>query len=111
MSGRVFDIPVEPFSADWRVAWRGKRRLAMLTSSLRDPSRFVAYGTDGFVVFRVEGSWATDLAPFRARMAADGVEFLLPPHTALAFPPGQITFPDPLTVQGCFDARLGGAAA
>lgn len=111
MTGRIIDISLEPFSADWRIAWRGVRRLAMLTSSLADPSRFVAYGTDGFVAFRVEGCWRTDLAAFRTRMELDHVELLSPPLTALAFPPGQTTYPDPLTVQRCFDARLGGVAA
>ncbi|HEY8211063.1 MAG TPA: hypothetical protein VIG99_26450 [Myxococcaceae bacterium] len=111
MSGRIVDVPVETFTMDWCVAWRGPRRFAMLTSSLGDPSHFIAYGTDGSVAFRVEGSWRVDLSFFMGRMAADGVELLPPPPTARAFPPGHITFPDPLTVQRCFDARLGAVAA
>jgi hypothetical protein len=113
MPGRLVDAPVEPFTAEWRAGWLGPRKLAMLTTSLRDPSRFVAYGTDGRIAFRVEGSLGADLKRFTDRMAIDGAELLLPPYTALASSPGQISFPDPLTVQRCFDMRLrlGGAAA
>jgi len=107
----VAEAPLEEVSASWRVAWRGLNRYAMLTSSLTDPSRFVAYGTDGHVAFRVQGSWRADLARFMSRMAIDGVEVLPPPHTTLAPPPGQPTYPDPLTVQRCFDARRPAGAA
>jgi hypothetical protein len=108
---RLADAPLEAFTPAWRVGWLGLNRYAMLTSSLEDPSRFVAYGTDGSVAFRVEGLWRADLSSFVARMAIDGVELLAPPHTTLAPPPGQTTFPDSLTVQRCFDARLGTGAA
>jgi len=111
MSSRIADATLETFSTSWRAGWRGQRRYAMLTSLLGDPGRFVAYGTDGFIAFRVEGSWRADLARFVARMAIDGVELIPPPHTALEFAPDQLTFPDALTVQRCFDARLGRAAA
>lgn len=111
MSSRIVDATLETFTHSWRAPWRGPRRYAMLTSCLGDPGRFVAYGTDGFIAFRVEGSWRGDLTRFVARMAVDGVELLPPPHTALVFSADQLTFPDPLTVQRCFDARLGQAAA
>src|SRR4051812_12490006 len=111
MSSRIADATLETFSTSWRAGWRGPRRYAMLTSSLGDPGRFVAYGTDGFVAFRVEGAWRADLSLFVARMAIDGVELIPPPHTALAFAPDQLTFPDPATVQRMFDARMGRAAA
>jgi hypothetical protein len=111
MSSRIADATLETFSSSWRVPWRGPLRFAMLTSCLGDPGRFVAYGTDGYIAFRVEGSWRVDLARFVARMAVEGVALLPPPHTALAFEADQLTFPDLLTVQRCFDARLGKAAA
>jgi hypothetical protein len=111
MSNRIADAPPEVFTVSWRAPWRGPRRYAMLTSSLGDPGRFVAYGTDGYMAFRVEGSWRADLSRFVARMAIDGVELIPPPHTALVFSPEQLTFPDPVTVQRCFDLRMGRAAA
>src|SRR5258707_15224674 len=105
MSSRIVDASVETFRHSWRAPWRGPRRFAMLTSFLGDPGRFVAYGTDGYIAFRVEGSWRADLSRFVARMAVDGVELIPPPHSALALEPDQLTFPDPVTVQACFDAR------
>lgn len=105
MPARIADAPLETFTSTWRVGWVGQHRYAMLTSSLADPSRFIAYGTDGVTAFRVEGSWRADLSRFVGRMAIDGVELLPPPLTTLAPPPGQPSFPDPLAVQRCFDAR------
>jgi hypothetical protein len=104
----VFDTPVEPFTPSWRAGWKGQRRYAMLTSSLADPGRFVAYGADGVITFRVEGRWRGDLSLFMARMVVDGVELIPPPPSSIARPPGQPTFPDPRTVQFCLAARLGG---
>jgi len=105
VSACVAEAPLETFSITWRVGWRGQHRYAMLTSSLSDPAQFIAYGTDGLVAFRVQGSWRADLSRFMDRMAVDGVELLPPPHTTLATPPGQPSYPDPLTVQRCFDLR------
>jgi hypothetical protein len=111
MSSRVADARVDTFSASWRADWRGPHRFVMLTSSLSDPGRFVAYGTDGHVSFRVEGSWGMDLSRFLARLDEEGVELVPPPQPSLATPPGQPTFPDPLTVQRCLDARVGRSVA
>jgi hypothetical protein len=101
----------ETYCAAWRAHWRSLRRFVMLTSSLKDPGRFVAYGTDGCVSFQVEGSWRTDLSPFLAKMDADGAELVPPPHVTLAMPAGQPTFPDPVTVRHCLQARVGRNAA
>lgn len=111
MTSRIASARAHLYDETWRAGWRGPRRFAMLTSSLRDPGRFVAYGTDGYIAFRVEGSWRTDLSSFLARLDADGVELIPPPHVTLARPPGQPTFPDPATVQHCLDARVGWSAA
>jgi len=102
----------EAYDASWRAPWLSPmRRFVMLTSSLEDPGHFVAYGTDGYVSFRVEGSWRTDLSPFLAKMDADGAELVPPPHVTLAMPAGQPTFPDPVTVRHCLEARVGRNAA
>ncbi|HVE84775.1 MAG TPA: hypothetical protein VND93_18090 [Myxococcales bacterium] len=112
MASRITDARLDTFDAGWRAGWRGDRRLVMLTSSLADPSRFVAYGTDGYIAFRVEGGWRADLTAFLSRMDADGAELLPPPHVALARPATeQLTFPDSHTVQRCFDRVLFGHAA
>lgn len=107
MPACVAEAPLETFSASWRVGWRGQHRLAMLTSSLADPSQFIAYGTDGQVAFRVQGRWRADLSRFMNRMAMDEVEVLPPPLITLAPPPGQPSYPDPFAVQRCFNARMG----
>jgi hypothetical protein len=112
MTSRIANARVDAYSHSWRPGWRGSSRFVMLTSSLLDAGRFVAYGTDGFIAFRVEGSWRRDLSSFLAQMDADGVELIPPPHVALALPSGHPTYPDPITVQRCLDARVGmGAAA
>src|SRR5258707_9519524 len=98
MSSRIVDASVETFRHSWRAPWRGPRRFALLTSFLGDPGRFVAYGTDGHIAFRVEGSWRADLSRFLARLAVDGGELIPPPHPPPALQPGQPPFPDPLTL-------------
>lgn len=111
MSSRLANAPLEIFCASWRPNWRGPHRVAMLTASLADPRRFVAYGTDGFTAFRVEGTWFADLKPFLDLVDLAGAELVPPPSNGAALMIGEPTFPDLLTVQCCFDAMLGKAAA
>ena len=70
---RFDETALEQFSSSqltpWTPPWQGSRKLFMVTFQFDRREQFIAYGTDGSVAFRVQGSVETDLAAFREIMA------------------------------------------